>query len=140
MTARYLYIKFTGFLLVILGLSYSITSFVNMFSYLYGNVIVHGSSTFMMILGTVIPLFIFIFGIFYFMYVDDNVTKINKKIFVCSIIMMVMGLFILLFKINYLYSHMFAVAQITYFLHFSLGFVSIILGAMVMYSCIKYKI
>ena len=106
MTARYLYIKFTGFLLVILGLSYSITSFYNMFSYIYGNVIVHGSNIVLMILGTIIPLFIFIFGIFYFMYTDNNIAKINKKIFICSIIMIAFGIFVLLFKINYLYSHL----------------------------------
>ena len=140
MTARYLFIKFTGFLLIILGLSYSITSFYNMFSYLYGNVIVHGSNTFLMILGTVIPLFIFIFGIFYFMYTDDNVTKINKRILICSIIMITFGILTLIFKINYLVSHVFSISQIFYFIHFSMGFVSIILGLMVMYTCIKYKI
>ena len=140
MTARYLYIKFTGFLLVILGLSYSITSFVNMFSYLYGNVVINGSNTFLMILGTIIPLFIFIFGIFYFMYVDDNITKINKKILICSIIMIILGILVLVFKMSYLVLHAFTISQIFYFLHFSLGYVSIVLGGMVIYSCLKYKI
>ena len=140
MTARYLYIKFTGFLLVILGLSYSITSFVNMFSYLYGNVVINGSNTFLMILGTIIPLFIFIFGIFYFMYVDDNITKINKKILICSIIMIILGILVLVFKTSYLVLHAFTISQIFYFLHFSLGYVSIVLGGMVIYSCLKYKI
>jgi hypothetical protein len=140
MTARYLYIKFTGFLLVILGLSYSITSFVNMFSYLYGNVVINGSNAFLMILGTIIPLFIFIFGIFYFMYVDDNITKINKKILICSIIMIILGLLVLVFKTSYLVLHAFTISQIFYFLHFSLGYVSIVLGGMVIYSCLKYKI
>jgi hypothetical protein len=74
------------------------------------------------------------------MYTDSNITKINKKIFICSIIMIAMGIFVLLFKINYLYSHMFIIAQTTYFLHFSLGIVAIVLGGMVMYSCIKYKL
>ena len=140
MTTRYLYIKFTGFLLVILGLSYSITSFVNMFSYLYGNVVINGSNIFLMILGTIIPLFIFIFGIFYFMYVDDNITKINKKILICSIIMIILGILVLVFKMSYLVLHAFTISQIFYFLHFSLGYVSIVLGGMVIYSCLKYKI
>ena len=140
MTARYLLIKFTGFLLVILGLSYSITSFYNMFSYLYGNVVINNSNTVVMIAGTVIPLFMFIFGIFFFMYTDSNVTKINKKIFICSIIMMVFGLVILLFKNNYLINHAFGLAQIVYFLHFTLGIVFLVLGLMVMYACIKFKL
>ncbi len=140
MTARYLFIKFTGFLLVILGLSYSITSFYNMFSYLYGNVVINNSSTIVMIIGTVIPLFMLIFGIFYFMYTDYNITKINKKIFICSIILIAFGIIVLLFKIKYLVVHMFAISQIAYFLHFSLGYVLIVLGLMTMYSCLKYKL
>ena len=140
MTARYLYIKFTGFLLVIVGLTYSITSLFNLFSYLFGNVSVYGSNTFVMTLGIIMPLFMFIFGIFFFMYTDSNVTKINKKIFICSIIMMVFGLIILLFKNTFLLNHVFAVAQITYFLHISLGIMFLVLGLMVMYACIKYKL
>ena len=140
MTARYLYIKFTGFLLVLIGLSYSITSLYNMFNYLYGNVVISGSNTFVMILGIIIPLFIFIFGIFFFMYTDYNITKINKKIFICSIIMMIFGLFILIFKNDYLLLHAFGVAQLAYFIHQSLGIVSIILGLMVMYASLKYKL
>ena len=140
MTARYLYIKFTGFLLVLIGLSYSITSLYNMFNYLYGNVTIGGSNTFIMILGIIIPLFIFIFGIFFFMYTDYNITKINKKIFICSIIMMIFGLLILILKNNYLLSNAFSVAQLVYLIHHSLGIVSIILGLMVMYASIKYKL
>ena len=140
MTARYLFIKFTGFLLVILGLSYSITSFYNMFSYLYGNVVINNSSTVVMIAGTVIPLFMFIFGIFYFMYTDYNIAKMNKIIFICSIIMMVFGIIVLLFNIKYFMNHIFAVSQIVYFIHYSFGYVSIVLGLMVMYTCIKYKL
>ncbi len=140
MTARYLYIKFTGFLLVIVGLTYSITSLFNLFSYLFGNVSVYGSSTFVMTLGIIMPLFMFIFGIFFFMYTDSNVTKINKKIFICSIIMMVFGLIILLFKNSFLINHAFGIAQIVYFLHISLGIMFLVLGLMVMYACIKYKL
>lgn len=140
MTARYLLIKFTGFLLVILGLSYSITSFYNMFSYLYGNVVINNSNTIIMIVGTVIPLFMFIFGIFYFMYTDYNIAKMNKIIFICSIIMIVFGIIVLLFNIKYFINHIFAISQIVYFIHYSFGYISIILGLLVMYTCIKYKL
>lgn len=140
MTARYLYIKFTGFLLVIVGLSYSITSLFNLFNYLFGDINIYGSNTVVMTLGIIMPLFMFIFGIFFFMYTDSNVAKINKKIFICSIIMMVFGLTILLFKNTYLLMHAFGIAQIAYFLHFSLGIVFLILGGMVMYACIKFKL
>ena len=85
MTVRYLYIKFTGLLLVIVGLSYAITSLYNLFGYLYGDIIVNNGNTVLMILGLIIPFFIFIFGVFFFVYYDNDVTKVNKLILALSI-------------------------------------------------------
>ena len=126
--------------MVIMGLTYSVTSLFNLFSYLFGNITIYGSSTFVMTLGIIMPLFMFIFGIFFFLYTDSNVAKINKKIFICSIIMMIFGLLILLLKNTYLLNHAFGIAQLAYFLHFSLGIVFLVLGGMVMYACIKFKL
>ena len=140
MTARYLYIKFTGFLLVVVGLSYAITSLYNLFNYLYGDVIINNSSTFLMILGLIIPFFIFIFGIFFFVYYDTDITKINKLMLILSIAVMVMGILVLIFKNAYLIKHAFNVAQIVYFLHTSMGYAAIVVGAMASFACLKYKL
>ena len=137
MTARYLYIKFTGFLLVVVGLSYAITSLHNLFSYLYGDVIVNNSNTFLMILGLIIPFFIFIFGIFFFVYYDNDITKINKLMLILSISM---GILILILKNAYLIKNAFGVAQIVYFLHDSMGYAAIIVGAMASFATLKYKL
>ena len=74
------------------------------------------------------------------MYTDYNIAKMNKIIFICSIIMIVFGIIVLLFNIKYFMNHIFAVSQIVYFIHHSFGYISIVLGLLVMYTCIKYKL
>ena len=140
MTVRYLYIKFTGLLLVIVGLSYAITSLYNLFGYLYGDIIVNNGNTVLMILGLIIPFFIFIFGVFFFVYYDNDVTKVNKLILALSISVIVMGLLIIILKSNYLVKNHFGIAQIVYFLHPSMGYSALIVGIMSLVATIKYKL
>ena len=140
MTVRYLYIKFTGLLLVIVGLSYAITSLYNLFGYLYGDIIVNNGNTVLMILGLIIPFFIFIFGVFFFVYYDNDVTKVNKLILALSMSVIVMGLLIIILKSNYLVKNHFGIAQIVYFLHPSMGYSSLIVGIMSLVATIKYKL
>lgn len=140
MTVRYLYIKFTGLLLVIVGLSYAITSLYNLFGYLYGDIIVNNGNTMLMILGLIIPFFIFIFGVFFFVYYDNDVTKVNKLILALSISVIVMGLLIIILKSNYLVKNHFGIAQIVYFLHPSMGYSALIVGIMSLVATIKYKL
>lgn len=140
MTVRYLYIKFTGLLLVIVGLSYAITSLYNLFGYLYGDIIVNNGNTVLMILGLIIPFFIFIFGVFFFVYYDNDVTKVNKLILALSISVIVMGLLIIILKSNYFVKNHFGIAQIVYFLHPSMGYSALIVGIMSLVATIKYKL
>ena len=140
MTVRYLYIKFTGLLLVIVGLSYAITSLYNLFGYLYGDIIVNNGNTVLMILGLIIPFFIFIFGVFFFVYYDNDVTKVNKLILALSMSVIVMGLLIIILKSNYLVKNHFGIAQIVYFLHPSMGYSALIVGIMSLVATIKYKL
>ncbi len=140
MTVRYLYIKFTGLLLVIVGLSYAITSLYNLFGYLYGDIIVNNGNTILMILGLIIPFFIFIFGVFFFVYYDNDVTKVNKLILALSISVIVMGLLIIILKSNYFVKNHFGIAQIVYFLHPSMGYSALIVGIMSLVATIKYKL
>lgn len=140
MTVRNLLIKFIGFLLIVIGLTYSITSLNKFFAYLYGDITVSNGHTILMAIGIIIPLYIFIYGIFYFVYYDNDITRINKVMLNLSILIMVFGLLILLLKINYMVINLFGLSQIVYFLHPSLAYVSIVLGALSTFACIKYKL
>ncbi len=140
MTARNLLIKFTGILLVVIGLTYSITSLNKLFSYLYGDIIVSNGNVVLMSIGIIIPLYIFIYGIFYFVYYDSDITKINKKMLILSFLIVIFGIIIMIFKLNYFVLNVFGISQIVYFLHPSLGYVSVVLGLLASYVCIKYKL
>ena len=139
MMIRYIYMKFIGFLLVILGFSYSMTSFYNFYDYIFGNIIIASSNVFVMCLGLLIPLYMLVFGIYFYFYADTNITKINKFIFGSSIFLVVVGIINIILKTNVIYNNLFVLAQIAEFLHISLGYVLLVLGISIMIGCIKYK-
>ena len=94
----------------------------------------------MMSIGVIIPFYIFISGIFYFVYYDNDITAINKNMLILSFLIIIFGIIIMIFKINYLVLNMFGISQIVYFLHPSLGYVAVILGGLSTFVCIKYKL
>lgn len=136
---RYIYIKFIGFLLVILGFSYSMTSFYNFYDYVFGEIVIASSNIFIMSLGLLIPLYMLVFGIYFYFYADMNITKINKFIISSSIFFIIVGITSVILQNSIVYNNLFMIAQITEFLHISLGYVLVILGISIMIGCIKYK-
>lgn len=139
MMVRYIYLKFIGFLLVILGFSYSMTSFYNFYDYIFGNIVIASSNVFVMSLGLLIPLYMLVFGIYFYFYADTNITKINKFIFGSSIFLMVIGIINIILKTSVVYNNLFVLAQIMEFLHWSIGYVLLTLGISIIVGCIKYK-
>ena len=140
MTARNLYIKLTGILLVVIGLSYSVTSLNNLFNYLYGNITLNNGYLIVMIMGITVPMFVFIFGIFYFVYYDSDITNVNKTMLILSLLIMVFGIIVLILKNGYIVKHLFSIAQIFYFVHPSFGFLAISGGVLATITCLKYKL
>lgn len=139
MMIRYIYMKFLGFLLVILGFSYSMTSFYNFYEYIFGDIVIASSNVIIMILGLLIPLYMLIFGLYFYFYADKDITSINKFILCSSIGCIIIGLVCLILKSNFVYTNLFFIAQVVEFLHVSIGYVLTILGIMNIYGCIKYK-
>ena len=139
MMVRFLYMKFIGFLVVVLGFSYCMTSFYNFYEYVFGKIVIASSNILLMSLGLLIPLYMLIFGIYFYFYADKNITKINKFIVSSAILFIGVGGLCLILKGTFLYDTLFFVAQIIEFLHISIGFVLLILGIMIVYGCIKYK-
>lgn len=139
MKIRYLYMKFLGLLLVLVGFSYSITSFNNFFSYIFRTrIFPENLNIFLICIGLIIPLYIFIYGIYFYFYTDFNITKINKFIFISNILFLMIGIVMILF--NELSSvKNISIFQIFEFLHISLSYVLISLSIMGIYGCFKYK-
>lgn len=139
MTVRFLYLKFVGLLTVILGFSYSLTSFSNFYQYLFGEVTISNASILVMMIGLLIPLYMLIFGIYLYFYADYNITKVNKFILVSALLFVVLGLICLFLKNSIIYNNLFFIAQCIEFLHFSIGYYLILLSILILFGCIKYK-
>ena len=139
MKIRYIYMKFLGLLLVLIGFSYSITSFNNFFSYIFKTrIFSENINLFLIIICLMIPLYIFVYGVYFYFYTDFNIQKINKFIFITNIIFLIIGVAMILFnQLSFLkYSFM---VQIFEFLHVSLAYCLIFLSFMGIYGCFKYK-
>jgi len=136
MKGRYLYMKFLGLLLVLTGFSYSLTSFNNFFSYIFKTKIFpENLNIYMISSGLIIPLFIFIFGVFFYFYTDYNINKINKFIFISYVLLLIIGITMIVFSNKSFLN----INQIFEFIHISLSYVLIPLSLMGIFGCIKYK-
>ena len=139
MKSRFLYMKFLGLLLVIVGFSYSLTSFNNFFSYIFKTRIFEENlNIFIMSIGLIIPLYIFVYGVYFYFYTDFNITKISKFIFITNISFLIVGLsrllvYIIANRFNFI------LFQIYEFIHMSISIPLIILSLMGLYGCFKYK-
>ena len=136
MKNRYFYMKFLGLLLVLVGFSYSITSFNNLFSYIFKTkIFAENLNIILMSIGLIIPLYTFLFGVYFYFYTDYNIDKINKYIFISNIVLLIIGIVMIsITGIKFL-----NIYQIFEFIHNSLAYCLIILSIMGIYGCIKYK-
>ncbi len=131
--------KFVGLLLVIVGFSYSITSFNNFFSYIFRTrIFPENLNIYIISIGLIVPLFTFLFGVYFYFYTDFNINKINKFIFISNIIMLIIGFSMLSFKYIDI-PNKYIIFQIFEFLHISLSPCLIILSILGIIGCFKYK-
>ena len=139
MKGRYLYMKFLGLLLVIIGFSYSITSFNNFFSFIFKTrIFAENLNIFLVSIGLIMPLYTFVYGVYFYFYTDFNITKINKYLFISNLIMGIVGIVMLIIKELYNLNNIY-LFQIFEFNHISFGICLIILASMGLYGCFKYK-
>ena len=114
--------------MVVIGFSYCMTSFYNFYGYLFGEVSIAGGNIYIMTLGLILPLYLFIFGIYFYFYSDKDFGKINPFILTSSILMVSFGI------IRFFVSNMFM-----QFIHISFAYCLIILGILLLYGCKRYK-
>ena len=138
MTFKYLFMKLVGLLTVTIGLAYSITSFYNLFDVIFGNkLIAENHSLFVMGIGVIFPLFVFIFGVFFYLYADWHIEKKSLWILVCIIIMLILGVLKVLLSFEILKGIPFS--YFLNFVHISFGYIAIVLSLFLAYGRLKYK-
>ena len=125
---KYVYMKLISLTLVILGFSYCLTSFSNFYAYLYGDIQIANANVYLMASGLIFPLYMFIFGVFFYFYTDKQFAYINPVILSSSIGMIIAGIL-----------RMFINNGIMQFIHLSFGFVLIVFGILLVYGCFRFK-
>ena len=125
---KYVYMKLIGLILVMVGFSYCLTSFSNFYAYLFGDIIIANANVYLMTAGLIFPLYMFIFGVFFYFYTDKQFAYINPFVLISGVFMVVTGI------IRLIISH-----GIMEFIHVSFGFASILMGILIILGCIRFK-
>lgn len=125
---KFWFMKLLGLFMVILGFSYCLTSFYNFYDYIFGSKFIANTSIVIMTIGLTFPLYIFIFGIYFYFYSDKDFASINPFILSSGISMLIIGIF-----------RIFVNNGIMQFIHFTFAYVVILLSILLIYGCFKYK-
>ena len=134
-----MYILYLGLLLVIVGFSYSITSFNNFFSFIFKTrIFSENLNIYLMSIGLIVPLYVFVYGVYFYFYTDFNIVKINRFIFISNLLFFIFGVLIILFKELYVLNNV-LILQIFEFIHISMAPCLIILSLLGIFGCFKYK-
>ena len=125
---KYVYMKLVGLVLVVVGFSYCLTSFSNFYAYLYGDIEIAEANIYLMSSGLLFPLYMFIFGVFFYFYTDKLPEKINLFILTSGIILLIGGII-----------RLFVSSGLMEFIHISFAFVLIVFGILIIGGCWKFK-
>ena len=125
---KFVYMKLLGLILVILGFSYCLTSFSNFYGYIFGDMQIANANIYIMSLGLLFPLYMFIFGVYFYFYTDKQFAYINPFILISGVAFIIVG-----------GSRIFLGSGIMEFIHSSFAYVSLFMGSLLVYGCIKFK-
>lgn len=125
---KFLYRKMLGLLIVIVGLSYCLTSFYNFYDYLFGDLVIANANIYIMAMGLLFPIYLLIFGLYFYFYIDKEFASINLFILSTGVVMFFVGI-----------SRLFISNGVMQFIHFSFSYVNILLALAIVYGCVRYK-
>ena len=124
--------------MTIIGFSYCLTSFFNFFEILLGNkIVVDGSNIWFMVIGLIFPLFIFIFGVFFYFYADSLANENNHKVLISIVLTIIISVINIILSIISISNDFFE--DILILVHPSFGYTALIIGVLLIYGKYKYK-
>jgi len=134
--ARFLYMKLLGFFTAIVGFSYSLTSFFNFFEVVFESKITPGGiNIWISGIGLLFPLFVFVLGVFFYFYADvfdGNRSKLVLVAIIINVIINVICIIPLIFKEIF-------ISNMIEFIHFSFGYILVLLNIFFLYGKYNYK-
>lgn len=140
MNLKFWYMKSLGFLMVIIGFMYSITSFYNFFEVVFGNkIMVQDANIWLMSIGLLFPLFVFVFGVFFYFYADLFSEKPSKWVLVSLVLMIIIAFFNILLSIFWDNSSWQSFVSISEFIHRSFGYVVLFLSIFLLWGKKRFK-
>ena len=104
------------------------TSFSNFYGYIFGDMQIANANIYIMSLGLLFPLYMFIFGVYFYFYTDKQFAYINPFILISGVAFIIVG-----------GSRIFLGSGIMEFIHSSFAYVSLFMGSLLVYGCIKFK-
>ena len=125
---KYAYMKLLGLILVVVGFGYSLTSFSNFYEYIFGNIEYANVSVYVMSIGLLFPLYMFVFGVLFYFYTDRQPKIISPFVLGSGIFLGIGGII-----------RLFVSSNIMEFIHISFAFVLIFLASLVILGCVRFK-
>ena len=134
--AKFVYMKLLGFFTSIIGFSFSLTCFYNFFDVIFRDkIITSGINMWISWIGLLFPLFVFIFGVFFYFYADVFVLKKNNWIFYSIVLSIIISLFCIIASLIDIE----LLSDAIEFLHYSFGYVLLVLNILYLYGKCRYK-
>lgn len=132
MNYKYIYMKILGFFTAIVGFSYSLTTCYNFFELVFDSKsIINTSNIIIMGLGIIYPIFVFVFGVFYYFYADVSLkNNVINSLIVINVIMNLLFLGGRWLNLEFIKS-------VFELIHYSFGYVLLLLNMFFIYG--KYK-
>lgn len=132
----YAYIRVLAILLIIVGLTFSITSLNKIYGVVFSNNIIYAEANLCLMFGGVLaPLFMTVIGLYIYFNVDYKPKDLKVIMTIFSLLFFAFGL---LYVGSILLEYSGEITQMYYFLHEYYMYISIIIGALLMFGVIKY--
>lgn len=135
----YVYLRSVAIILIIIGLSFSITSLNNIYGVIFSNDIIYEQSNLCLMFGGVLsPLFMLVIGLYIYFNVDYKPKNLQFVMLVFSLVFTIFGLFnILDIAIEYR-GLIKELTQVYYFLNKYYMYITFIVGISLMYGAFNY--
>ena len=139
MDLKFWYMKALGFLMVVVGFMYSLTSLYNFFDAAFGEkILVEGVSVWIMSIGLLFPIFLFVLGVYFYFYADLFNDKPSKWVLICIMITFILSIVNISITIKEVQNILGDFSYLTEFVHYSFGYVLLLISTLLIFGKKKY--
>lgn len=139
MSLKFIYMKLLGLFMTVVGFAYCLTSFYNFFDVLLGEKLISQNVNILIAsIGLFFPLFVFIFGVYFYFYADVLTDKSSKLTLIGTITLSIISIIKILLGTK-LFSRLGELSYLIEFIHPSFGYVILLISFLLIYGKFVYK-